>query len=127
MADTVNLFELIGSTSLFFTLLYLGMYLDIGKISKFIKISVLSSVIKLGVIPAFALLIICLMGLLNIPLTPMEKNIILLQSLMPSGLITMILAVHYKLNSDIASGNVLVTTLIFFFLLFVLSAVFVLF
>jgi len=123
MADAVNLFELIGSTSLFFTLLYLGMYLDIKKIFKFIKISVLSSFIKLGIIPVFAFLIICLMELLNIPLSPVEKNIILLQSLMPSGLMTIMLAVHYKLNFDVASGNVIVTTLISFLLLFVLSVV----
>ncbi len=123
MADAVNLLELLGSTSLFFTLLYLGMYLDVRKIFKFIKISVLSSFIKLGVIPVFAFLIICLMGFLNIPLSPVEKNIILLQSLMPSGLMTIMLAVHYKLNSDVASGNVIVTTLISFLLLFVLSVV----
>ncbi len=123
MADAVNLFELLGSMSLFFTLLYLGMYLNVKKIFKFIKISVISSFIKLGVIPVFAFLIICLMGLLNIPLSPVEKNIILLQSLMPSGLMTIMLAVHYKLNSDVASGNVIVTTLISFLLLFVLSVV----
>ncbi|OQX22024.1 MAG: hypothetical protein BWK75_01770 [Candidatus Altiarchaeales archaeon A3] len=121
--DVINLFELIGSTSLFFTLLYLGMYLDIKKIFKFIKISMLSSFIKLVVIPLFALLIICAIEYLNIPLNPMEKNIILLQSLMPSGLMTIMLAVHYKLNVDVASGNVIVTTLISFFLLFVLSVV----
>ncbi len=123
MADAVNLLELLGSTSLFFTLLYLGMYLDVRKIFKFIKISVLSSFIKLGVIPVFAFLMNCLMGFLNIPLSPVEKNIILLQSLMPSGLMTIMLAVHYKLNSDVASGNVIVTTLISFLLLFVLSVV----
>lgn len=120
--DAINLFELIGSTSLFFTLLYLGMYLNIKKIYRSIKISVFSSFIKLGVVPAFAFLIIFLMEPL-IPLNPVEKNIILLQSLMPSGLMTIVLAVHYKLNTDVASGNVVLTTLACLLLLLVLSVV----
>lgn len=120
--DAINLFELIGSTSLFFTLLYLGMYLNIKKIYRYIKISVFSSFIKLGVVPVFAFLIIFLMEPL-IPLNPVEKNIILLQSLMPSGLMTIVLAVHYKLNIDVASGNVVLTTLACLLLLLVLSVV----
>jgi len=123
MHEAINLFEIVGSISVYLVIFYLGMYIDIGKIFKFFKISIVSSFIKLVIPPLFAFLIIYLIEPLNILLTPMEKNIILLQSLMPSGLITMALAVNYKLNSDLASTNILVTTILFLFLLFVFSIV----
>jgi len=123
-ADMINLFELLGSTSLYFTLIYLGIYIDTGKIFGLAKISLISSFIKMGIAPLFALLIIYVAGYTNIQLSEMEKEIVILQSIMPSGLMTIILATHYKLNLDIATNNVLITTLIFFFILLTLSFLF---
>jgi len=120
----INILELIGSTSLYFTLIYLGIYIDTGKIFGLAKISLISSLIKIGIAPIFALLIIYVAEYTNIQLSEMEKEIVILQSIMPSGLMTIILATHYKLNLDIATNNVLITTLIFFFILLTLSFLF---
>lgn len=116
--EVINFLELIGSTSLYLTLLYLGMHFD-TKIFKKIKISIISSIIKLGISPIFAILIIYAISNI-ISLNSMEKNIIILQSLMPTGLMTLILAAHYKLNLEIASANIITTTFLSIILIFIL-------
>ena len=84
----------------------LGLSLQFKGLKNNLKIAGLDVVVKLMIAPLIALIVVILLGLSN-----MEFTIAVVEAGMPSGMLTMVLAVTYKLDFNIAADCSVVTTI----------------
>lgn len=84
----------------------LGLSLQFKGLKKNLKVAGLDVFVKLFIAPIIALILVTLLGLSGI-----EYKIAIIEAAMPSGILTLILAVTYKLDFKIAANCSIVTTI----------------
>lgn len=84
----------------------LGLSLRFKGLKKNLKVAGLAVFVKLLIAPIIALIIVTLLGL-----SGMEYTIAIVEAAMPSGMLTLVLAVTYKLDFEIAADCSIFTTI----------------
>lgn len=121
--SVINLLNGIGSLSIYLVIFYLGVEINLCDIRKFNKVMPFSLLTKLLISPLIAFLIVSILSF-----NKLQILAIVLQAGMPSGMLTLVLSKHYKLDTKFTSTNIFSSTifgfltlgLIFSFLQFLL-------
>ncbi len=102
-----NVIGYLGQGAIPLIMISLGLSLHLEGLSKNISMIGLTSVMKLCVFPLIAAVIVFL-----IPLRGLDFSVVVIEAAMPSGLLSLLLAVTYNLDYHITSDCILANTLI---------------
>jgi predicted permease len=97
-------------------MIILGVSFNFNKMKENIKVASFISLIKLIFYPLIAFILITIVGL-----TGLEFKIGLIQSAMPSAILSLVLAINYKLDIDLVSNCIFLSTILSFISLPILS------
>jgi predicted permease len=97
-------------------MIMLGISFNFNQMKENIKIASLMSLIKLIICPAIAFIFITIIGL-----TGLEFKVGIIESAMSSAVISLILAINYKLDSELVSNCVFLSTALSFISLPILT------
>lgn len=101
-----NVIGYLAAAAIPIIMISLGLSLQFKGLKKNLKFAGLDVIVKLLIAPIIAFILVTLVGLSN-----MEYIIAIIESAMPSGMLTLILAVNYKLDFNIAADCVIFTTI----------------
>ena len=85
----------------------LGLSIDFSALSRSKSMIVFTSVMKLAFFPIVAFLIVNYLGLVNL-----EYHVAIVEAAMPSGMMSLLLAITYKLDYELTSDCILINTVI---------------
>lgn len=85
----------------------LGLSIELGGLARSKAMVIFTSIIKLGVFPLIALIVVSLLGL-----TGLQHDVGIIEAAMPSGMLTLLLAITYKLDYELTSDCILINTVI---------------
>lgn len=102
--NTVNY---LGQGAIPLIMVTLGLSIDFSALSRSRRMIAFTSVMKLAVFPFVAFLIANYLGLVNL-----EYTVSIVEAAMPSGMMSLLLAVTYKLDYELTSDCILINTVI---------------
>lgn len=85
----------------------LGLSIELGGLARSKAMVIFTSIVKLGVFPLIALIVVSLLGL-----TGLQHDVGIIESAMPSGMLSLLLAITYKLDYELTSDCILINTVI---------------
>lgn len=85
----------------------LGLSIELGGLARSKAMVIFTSIVKLGVFPLIALIVVSLLGL-----TGLQHDVGIIEAAMPSGMLSLLLAITYKLDYDLTSDCILINTVI---------------
>ena len=85
----------------------LGLSIDFSALSRSKSMIVFTSIMKLAFFPIVAFLIVNYLGLVNL-----EYHVAIVEAAMPSGMMSLLLAITYKLDYELTSDCILINTVI---------------
>ena len=85
----------------------LGLSIELGGLARSKAMVIFTSIIKLGVFPLIALIVVSLLGL-----TGLQHDVGIIEAAMPSGMLSLLLAITYKLDYELTSDCILINTVI---------------
>ncbi len=85
----------------------LGLSIDFSALSRSKAMIVFTSLMKLAFFPIVAFFIVNYLGLVNL-----EYNVAIVEAAMPSGMMSLLLAITYKLDYELTSDCILINTVI---------------
>ena len=88
-------------------MLSLGLSINLDGLSRSKSMVVFTSVMKLLIFPLFAFIIVSLLGLVDL-----EFIVTIVEAAMPSGLLSLVLAITYNLDYELTSDCILINTVI---------------
>ena len=85
----------------------LGLSIELGGLARSKAMVIFTSIVKLGVFPLIALIVVSLLGL-----TGLQHDVGIIEAAMPSGMLSLLLAITYKLDNELTSDCNLINTVI---------------
>lgn len=85
----------------------LGLSMEFRGIKEHIKLASLVSVIKLGIAPAVALIIVSILGMGGL-----EKSVTIVEAGMPSAMLALVLAITYELDIKVSAACIFLSTVL---------------
>lgn len=85
----------------------LGLSIELGGLARSKAMVIFTSIVKLGVFPLIALVVVSLLGL-----TGLQHDVGIIEAAMPSGMLSLLLAITYKLDYELTSDCILINTVI---------------
>ena len=85
----------------------LGLSIELGGLARSKAMVIFTSIDKLGVFPLIALIVVSLLGL-----TGLQHDVGIIEAAMPSGMLSLLLAITYKLDYELTSDCILINTVI---------------
>ncbi len=85
----------------------LGLSIELGGLARSKAMVIFTSIVKLGVFPLIALIVVSLLGL-----TGLQHDVGIIEAAMPSGMLSLLLAITYKLDYELTSDCILINTVI---------------
>lgn len=85
----------------------LGLSIELGGLARSKAMVIFTSIVKLGVFPLIALIVASLLGL-----TGLQHDVGIIEAAMPSGMLSLLLAITYKLDYELTSDCILINTVI---------------
>jgi predicted permease len=104
LENTVNY---LGQGAIPLIMITLGLSIDFSAIRRSKSMIAFTSVMKLAFFPFIAFLFASQIGLLNL-----EHTISVVEAAMPSGMMSLLLAITYKLDNELTSDCILINTVI---------------
>ena len=104
LENTVNY---LGNGTIPLIMLSLGISIDFGGIKRSKNMIIFTSIMKLLIFPLIAFFIVSHLGLLDL-----QFKIPIIEAAMPSGMLSLVLAITYKLDSELTSDCILINTVI---------------
>ena len=104
MENTVNY---LGNGTIPLIMLSLGISIDFGGIKRSKNMIIFTSIMKLLIFPLIAFFIVSHLGLLDL-----QFKIPIIEAAMPSGMLSLVLAITYKLDYELTSDCILINTVI---------------
>lgn len=104
LENTVNY---LGNGSIPLIMLSLGVSIDFSGLTRSRNMIIFTSVLKLIIYPIIAFLIASVIGLVDL-----QFKISVIEAAMPSGLLSLVLAITYKLDFELTSDCILIDTVI---------------
>ena len=102
-----NTINYLGQGAIPLIMIALGLSIDLSAIRRSKSMITFTSVMKLAFFPFIAFLFASQIGLLNL-----EHTISIVESAMPSGMMSLLLAITYKLDYELTSDCILINTVI---------------
>ena len=102
-----NTINYLGQGAIPLIMIALGLSIDLSAISRSKSMIAFTSVMKLAFFPFIAFLFANQIGLLNL-----EHTISIVEAAMPSGMMSLLLAISYKLDYELTSDCILINTVI---------------
>ena len=85
----------------------LGLSIELGGLARSKAMVIFTSIVKLGVFPLIALIVVSLLGL-----TGLQHDVGIIEAAMPSGMLSLLLAITYILDYELTSDCILINTVI---------------
>ncbi|ALT70008.1 AEC family transporter [Methanobrevibacter millerae] len=104
LENTVNY---LGNGTIPLIMLSLGISIDFGGIKRSKNMIIFTSIMKLLIFPLIASFIVSHLGLLDL-----QFKIPIIEAAMPSGMLSLVLAITYKLDYELTSDCILINTVI---------------
>ena len=102
-----NTINYLGQGAIPLIMIALGLSIDLSAISRSKSMIAFTSVMKLAFFPFISFLFATKIGLLNL-----EHTISIVEAAMPSGMMSLLLAISYKLDYELTSDCILINTVI---------------
>ncbi|WP_407378868.1 AEC family transporter [Methanobrevibacter sp.] len=102
--NTVNY---LGNGTIPLIMLSLGISIDLSGIKRSKNMIIFTSIMKLILFPAIAFFIVSFLGLVDL-----QFKVSIIEAAMPSGMLSLILAITYKLDYELTSDCILINTVI---------------
>jgi hypothetical protein len=102
-----NSLNYLGDGAIPLIMLSLGVSIDFSGLKRSKSIIFFTSIMKLAFFPFVAFLIVSFLGL-----TGLEHNVTIIEAAMPSGMMSLILSIAYKLDFELTSDCILINTVI---------------
>lgn len=102
--NTVNY---LGQGAIPLIMIALGLSINFEALSRSRSMIVFTSIMKLALFPFVAFLIVSWLGLVNL-----EHSVSIVEAAMPSGMMSLLLAITYKLDYELTSDCILINTVI---------------
>lgn len=102
-----NTINYLGNGAIPLIMLSLGISIDLAGIKRSKSMIVFTSIMKLLFFPFIAFLIVSFLGLVDL-----QYNVSIVEAAMPSGMLSLILAITYKLDFELSSDCILINTVI---------------
>lgn len=104
LENTVNY---LGQGTIPLIMLSLGLSINFEGISRSNSMIAFTSVMKLAIFPLIAFLIVSFIGLVDL-----QYNVAIIEAAMPSGMLSLLLSITYKLDYELTSDCILINTVI---------------
>ncbi len=104
LENTVNY---LGNGTIPLIMLSLGISIDFGGIKRSKNMIIFTSIMKLMIFPLIAFFIVSQLGL-----SGLQFKVPIIEAAMPSGMLSLVLAITYKLDSELTSDCILINTVI---------------
>ena len=104
LENTVNY---LGNGTIPLIMLSLGISIDFGGIKRSKNMIIFTSIMKLLIFPLIAFFIVSHLGLLDL-----QFKVPVIEAAMPSGMLSLVLAITYKLDYELTSDCILINTVI---------------
>ncbi len=104
LENTVNY---LGQGTIPLIMLSLGLSINFDGISRSKSMIAFTSLMKLAVFPIIAFLIVSSIGLVDL-----QHNVAIIEAAMPSGMLSLLLSITYKLDYELTSDCILINTVI---------------
>ena len=104
LENTVNY---LGNGTIPLIMLSLGISIDFGGIQRSKNMIIFTSIMKLMIFPLIAFFIVSHLGLLDL-----QFKVPIIEAAMPSGMLSLVLAITYKLDYELTSDCILINTVI---------------
>ena len=104
LENTVNY---LGNGTIPLIMLSLGISIDFGGIKRCKNMIIFTSIMKLLIFPLIAFFIVSHLGLLDL-----QFKVPVIEAAMPSGMLSLVLAITYKLDYELTSDCILINTVI---------------
>ena len=104
LENTVNY---LGNGTIPLIMLSLGISIDFGGIQRSKNMIIFTSIMKLMIFPLIAFFIVSYLGLLDL-----QFKVPIIEAAMPSGMLSLVLAITYKLDYELTSDCILINTVI---------------
>ncbi|KZX16138.1 putative transporter YfdV [Methanobrevibacter cuticularis] len=101
----LKVIDYLAAASIPLIMISLGLSLQFKNIKRSLKVATFATVIKLLIGPLIALIIVTILGL-----TGIEHTIAIIEAGMPSGMLTLVLAINYDLDFKLTADCVVITT-----------------
>jgi auxin efflux carrier (AEC) len=102
-----NTINYLGQGAIPLIMIALGLSIDFSALSRSKNMIVFTSIMKLAIFPFIAFLIANYLGLINL-----EYSVSIVEAAMPSGMMSLLLAITYKLDYELTSDCILINTVI---------------
>ena len=102
-----NTINYLGNGAIPLIMLSLGISIDLAGIKRSRSMIIFTSIMKLLFFPFIAFLIVSFLGLVDL-----QYNVSIVEAAMPSGMLSLILAITYKLDFELSSDCILINTAI---------------
>ena len=100
-----NTINYLGNAAIPLIMLSLGVSIDLGGLKRSKYAIIFTSLIKLAFFPFIAFLIVSFLGLVDL-----QYNVSIVEAAMPSGMLSLLLAITYKLDYELTSDCILINT-----------------
>lgn len=104
---SLNVLQYLSGAAIPIIMISLGLSLEVGGLKNYLGVASFISVIRLVVSPLIAISIIYIMGL-----TGLESKVTILESGMPSAMLSLVLAVNYELDIKAAAACIFLSTVL---------------
>lgn len=102
-----NTINYLGQGAIPLIMIALGLSIDFSALSRSKNMIAFTSIMKLAFFPLIAFLIANYLGLVNL-----EYNVSIIEAAMPSGMMSLLLSITYKLDYELTSDCILINTVI---------------
>jgi hypothetical protein len=102
-----NTINYLGQGAIPLIMIALGLSIDFSALSRSKNMIVFTSIMKLAFFPLIAFIIANYLGLVNL-----EYNVSIIEAAMPSGMMSLLLSITYKLDYELTSDCILINTVI---------------
>ncbi len=97
----------LGDGAIPLIMISLGLSINLDGLTRSKSMVIFTSIIKLGVFPLIAFVVVSLLGLADL-----QHDIGIIEAAMPSGMLSLVLAITYKLDYELTSDCILINTVI---------------
>jgi malate permease and related proteins len=97
----------LGDGAIPLIMISLGLSINLDGLTRSKSMVIFTSIIKLAVFPLIAFVVVSLLGLVDL-----QHDIGIIEAAMPSGMLSLVLAITYKLDYELTSDCILINTVI---------------
>lgn len=102
-----NTINYLGQGAIPLIMIALGLSIDFSALSRSKSMIAFTSIMKLAFFPLVAFIIVCNLGLVDL-----QFSVAVIEAAMPSGMMSLLLAITYKLDYELTSDCILINTVI---------------